>query len=51
MGGAAGNRTRVQTRNEGAFYMLILPLIVGISTGVNAQTHPYLLKSHRLTGE
>lgn len=51
LSGAAGNRTRVQTRNEGAFYMLILPLVVGTSTGTNAQTYPYLLKSRRLTGE
>lgn len=31
--GAGGDRTRVQTRNEGAFYMLILSLIVGLKSG------------------
>ena len=49
--GAAGNRTRVQTRNKRAFYMLIQSLIVGRSTGTDTQTQPYLLKSRRLTGE
>ena len=31
--GAGGDRTRVQTRNKGAFYMFILLLIVGTKSG------------------
>jgi hypothetical protein len=42
-GGAGGSRTRVQTRNQYAFYMLILLLIfeMGLVTGDRPQ--PYFL--------
>lgn len=41
--GAGGNRTRVQTRNRKAFYMLILLLIFESGPVTNNLPKPYLL--------
>jgi len=41
--GAGGSRTRVQTTNKSAFYMLSKLLIVGKSPETHIQTPPYPL--------
>ncbi len=45
--GADGSRTRVRTRKQYAFYMLIFALIFVCQQDRSHQLTPYLLKSHQ----
>ena len=51
IGGAAGFRTLVQTRNQYAFYMLSRLLVFDDSPESGTQAIAYLLNFHLLPGE